>query len=106
MSISLVTQGTNMSTPALPTIIEHRMVALVGFALAVNEKFHYDRFFQTMPYGPDGKDSITRGFFDAAMSLDPKPQDRRAARRRFRFRAGVARRRAAHSEAARARHRL
>ncbi len=69
-----VTQGTNMSTPALPTIIEHRMVALVGFALAVNEKFHYDRFFQTMPYGPDGKDSITRGFFDAAMSLDPKPK--------------------------------
>jgi len=63
-----------MSTPALPTMIEHHMVALVGFSLALNDKFHYDRFFQTMPYGPNGKESITRGFFEAAMSLDPKPK--------------------------------
>jgi branched-chain amino acid transport system substrate-binding protein len=70
----VVTQGTNMATPALPTIIQHHMVALVGFALALNDKFHYDRFFQTMPYGPDGKDSITHGFFAAAMTLDPKPK--------------------------------
>jgi branched-chain amino acid transport system substrate-binding protein len=70
----VVTQGTNMAAPALPTIIEHRMVAIVGFSLALNERFHYDRFFQTMPYGPDGKDAMTRGFFETAMTLDPKPK--------------------------------
>jgi branched-chain amino acid transport system substrate-binding protein len=47
---------------------------MVMLALAVNENFHYPRYFQTMPYGPDGKDSLTRGFFEAAMTMNPKPK--------------------------------
>jgi len=42
-------------------------------ALAINDKFKYPRFFQTMPYGPHGKASISAGFFDAAMGMNPKP---------------------------------
>jgi branched-chain amino acid transport system substrate-binding protein len=70
----VVAQGTNISTPAMPTIMEHNKVVMVMLALAINEKFHYQRFFQTMPYGPDGKDALTRGFFEAAMSMNPKPK--------------------------------
>ncbi len=70
----LFAQGTNITTPALPTIIEHGKLVMVTLALAVNEHFHYSRYFQTMPYGPDGKDSLTRGFFEAAMSMNPKPK--------------------------------
>ena len=70
----LLASGTNISSPALPTVIEHNKVFMVMLALAVNETFHYKRYFQTMPYGPDGKDSLTRGFFEAAMSMDPKPR--------------------------------
>ncbi len=70
----LLAQGTNISSPAMPTIIEHKKVVMVMLALAINEKFHYQRFFQTMPYGPDGKDALTRGFFEAAMSMNPKPK--------------------------------
>jgi branched-chain amino acid transport system substrate-binding protein len=70
----LLASGTNISSPALPTIIEHAKVFMVMLALAVNETFHYHRYFQTMPYGPDGKDSLTRGFFEAAMSMNPKPR--------------------------------
>jgi branched-chain amino acid transport system substrate-binding protein len=70
----LLASGTNISSPAMPTVIEHGKVFMVTLALAVNEKFHYPRFFQTMPYGPDGKDSLTRGFFEAAMTINPKPR--------------------------------
>jgi branched-chain amino acid transport system substrate-binding protein len=69
----VLTQGTNMAAPALPTIIEHRMVAMTGFSLALNERFHYERFFQTMPYGPDGADALSHGFFAVAKSLSPRP---------------------------------
>ncbi|HXP31438.1 MAG TPA: amino acid ABC transporter substrate-binding protein [Stellaceae bacterium] len=69
----LFAQGTNISTPAMPSVIEHNMVLMDSFAIAVNERFHYPRFFQIMPYGPNGKDSISHGFFDAAMTMQPKP---------------------------------
>ncbi|HEX7969584.1 MAG TPA: ABC transporter substrate-binding protein, partial [Stellaceae bacterium] len=70
----LIASGTNISTPAMPTVIEHKMVLMDMFALAVNEHFKYQRFFQIMPYGPDGKDSISRGYFAAAMTMTPKPR--------------------------------
>jgi branched-chain amino acid transport system substrate-binding protein len=70
----LFAQGTNVSTPAMPTIIEHKMVLMNTFAIAVNDHFHYDRYFQIMPYGPDGRDSISRGYFEAAMTMNPKPK--------------------------------
>jgi branched-chain amino acid transport system substrate-binding protein len=70
----LLANGTNISSPAMPTVIEHNKLFMVMLALAINENFHYSRFFQTMPYGPDGKDSLTRGFFEAAMTMNPKPK--------------------------------
>jgi branched-chain amino acid transport system substrate-binding protein len=69
----LFASGTNISSAAMPTIVEHGMLMMDTLALAVNEHFKYPRFFQTMPYGPDGKDAISRGFFEAAMSVDPRP---------------------------------
>ena len=70
----LFASGTNISSAAMPTIVEHGKLIMDTLALAVNEHFKYPRFFQTMPYGPDGKDAISRGFFEAAMSMDPRPQ--------------------------------
>jgi branched-chain amino acid transport system substrate-binding protein len=70
----LIASATNLSTPAMPTIMERKRVVMDMFALAVNEHFHYPGFFQIMPYGPDGKDSISRGYFAAAMTMDPKPR--------------------------------
>jgi branched-chain amino acid transport system substrate-binding protein len=70
----LIASGTNFSTPAMPTIIEHNMLIMDMFALAVNEHFKYPRFFQIMPYGPNGKESISHGYFAAAMTMSPKPK--------------------------------
>jgi branched-chain amino acid transport system substrate-binding protein len=43
-------------------------------ALAVNEQFKHKRYFQIKPYGPDGKAETSLGFFEAAMTMNPKPQ--------------------------------
>jgi branched-chain amino acid transport system substrate-binding protein len=70
----LFASGTNISSAAMPTIVEHGKLIMDTLALAVNEHFKYPRFFQTMPYGPDGKDAISRGFFEAAVSMEPRPE--------------------------------
>ncbi len=69
----IVTNGTNLTVPAMPIAMERGKVVMCMFSLAINEKFHYDRFFQTMPYGPDGKAAISAGFFEIAMGMTPKP---------------------------------
>jgi branched-chain amino acid transport system substrate-binding protein len=70
----LFSNGTNITSPAMPMVMQHNRLIMATLALAVNETFHYRRYFQTMPYGPDGKDALTRGFFAAAMAMDPKPK--------------------------------
>src|SRR6266436_4018148 len=69
----IVTNGTNLTVPAMPIAMQRGMVVFCMLALAINDKFKYPRFFQTMPYGPHGKASISAGFFDAAMGMNPKP---------------------------------
>jgi branched-chain amino acid transport system substrate-binding protein len=70
----VVTQGTNYSAAAMPILIEHKVVVFNTLALAVNDEFHYPRHFQTMPYGPKGKEAITAGYFAAAATIEPKPK--------------------------------
>jgi branched-chain amino acid transport system substrate-binding protein len=70
----LFASGTNYSSAAMPIIMQHNYMVMDTLALAVNDQFHYQRFFQTMPYGPHGKDAISEGFFEAAMTMNPKPQ--------------------------------
>jgi len=70
----IIASGTNYSAAAMPMLIEHKVMVLDTLALAVNDEFHYPRFFQTMPYGPKGKEAITAGYFAAAMTMEPKPK--------------------------------
>lgn len=70
----IVTNGTNLTVPAMPIAMERGKVVMCMFSLAINEKFRYNRFFQTMPYGPDGKAAISAGFFEVAMAMNPKPR--------------------------------
>jgi len=73
--VDLITaSGTNYSSAAMPIIIQHGAMVLDTLSLAVNDEFHYPRFFQTMPYGPHGKEAISAGYFAAAMTMDPKPE--------------------------------
>jgi len=66
--------GTNVIAPAMPLMMQRKLVFMSLFGLNVNSKFKYDRYFQIMPAGPDPAVDWTRGFFEVAMTLNPKPQ--------------------------------
>ncbi|HEX7969964.1 MAG TPA: amino acid ABC transporter substrate-binding protein [Stellaceae bacterium] len=66
--------GTNLQAPAMPIIMQHGMAFVGLFGLAVNDQFHYDRFFQIQPNGPDAKYSTVQGFLEAAMTAKPTPK--------------------------------
>ena len=70
----IIASGTNYSAAAMPLFMERKLTVLNTLALAVNDEFRYPRYFQTMPYGPHGKEAITSGYFAAAMTMDPKPK--------------------------------
>jgi branched-chain amino acid transport system substrate-binding protein len=66
--------GTNVIAPAMPIVMQRNLTFMTLFGLNVNSKFNYDRYFQIMPAGPEPAIGWTQGFFDIAMSLNPKPQ--------------------------------
>jgi branched-chain amino acid transport system substrate-binding protein len=70
----VIGSGTNYSAAAMPLLMQHKATLLNTLALAVNDEFHYPQYFQTMPYGPHGKEAISAGYFAAAMTMNPKPK--------------------------------
>ncbi|TMH82702.1 MAG: branched-chain amino acid ABC transporter substrate-binding protein, partial [Betaproteobacteria bacterium] len=66
--------GTNVIAPAMPIIMQRNLTFMTLFGLNVNSKFNYDRYFQIMPAGPNPAVGWSQGFFDAAMSMNPKPK--------------------------------
>lgn len=65
--------ATNMAVPAMPVAITHKKLYLSLFSLATNAQFHYPRSFSMIATGPDAKVAFSKGFFDLAMELEPKP---------------------------------
>jgi branched-chain amino acid transport system substrate-binding protein len=65
--------ATNMAVPAMPVVIGHNKLYLSLFSLATNNEFHYKRTFAMIATGPDPKRAFSQGFFDLAMSMNPKP---------------------------------
>jgi branched-chain amino acid transport system substrate-binding protein len=70
----LSSYSTNMAVPAMPVAISHKRLFLSLFSLATNAQFHYPRAFSMIATGPDAKIAFSKGFFDIAMELDPKPK--------------------------------
>jgi branched-chain amino acid transport system substrate-binding protein len=66
--------GTAVIAPAMPLMMQRNLMFMTLFGLNVNSKFNYDRYFQIMPAGPEPAVGWTRGFFEAAMSMNPKPR--------------------------------
>jgi branched-chain amino acid transport system substrate-binding protein len=66
--------GTNVIAPAMPIMMQRNLTFMTLFGLNVNSKFKYDRYFQIMPAGPDPAIGWSQGFFEAAMSMNPKPR--------------------------------
>jgi branched-chain amino acid transport system substrate-binding protein len=66
--------GTNIIGPAMPVVMQHNKVFMSLAGLRVNDQFRYDKYFQIQPLGPDAHLTFAQGFFDIAMSMDPKPK--------------------------------
>jgi branched-chain amino acid transport system substrate-binding protein len=74
--VDLVISGyaTVPTAAAMPVVMQRKKVFLSLFALAANDQFKYDRYFQLQPNGPDAKAEFSKGFFELAAGLNPKPQ--------------------------------
>lgn len=66
--------GTNIIGPAMPLVMRHNKVFMSLAGLSVNEQFRYDKYFQIFPFGPDPHLTFAQGFFDVAMTMNPKPK--------------------------------
>ena len=66
--------ATNMAAAAVPVIMEHNMTTISMLAIGVNRHFHYSRYFDMIPVGPEGTKAFSRGFFELAAAQNPKPQ--------------------------------
>jgi branched-chain amino acid transport system substrate-binding protein len=66
--------GTNQIAPAMPVVIDKQMVFTSLLGTGVNDTFKYDRYFQILPNGPQGNRSLSLGFFQTALTLNPAPK--------------------------------
>ena len=66
--------GTVPTAAAMPIVMQRKKLFLSLFALAANDEFKYDRYFQLQPNGPQAKYELSKGFFDIAATLNPKPK--------------------------------
>ncbi len=74
--VDLVVGGyaTNQNAPAMPVVIRKGKTYISLFALDVNDKFKYPKYFSILPTGQDTKGSFTKGFFEIAAAQNPKPK--------------------------------
>ena len=66
--------ATAQIAPAMPIVMQRNLVFITLLGLAVNTQFHYPRFFQIAPNGPDANRDFTTGFFDIAKAQNPRPK--------------------------------
>jgi branched-chain amino acid transport system substrate-binding protein len=65
--------ATALLAPAMPIVIQKKKVFIGLLGLAVNSEFNYPNYFVMIPSGPDPKPAFTKGFFEVAMTQNPKP---------------------------------
>jgi branched-chain amino acid transport system substrate-binding protein len=66
--------ATNQIAPAMPIVMQKNMVFMALFGTGVNDKFHYDRYFQILPNGKETRFGPSLGFLETAMTMQPKPR--------------------------------
>lgn len=66
--------GTNLIAPAMPLVMERKLLFMGLFGLANNEKYKYSRYFQISPGGPKPTLSFSEGFFELAARQNPRPK--------------------------------
>lgn len=65
--------GTNFVAPAMPAIIQHNKLTISFTAIGINRHFNYPKYFSMVSVGPEGVNAFSKGFFELAASMSPKP---------------------------------
>jgi branched-chain amino acid transport system substrate-binding protein len=66
--------GTTQVAPLMPVAMRRKRLVIGLFPFAVNGEFKYTRYFAMIPVGPKPRRALTEGFFDLALTQNPKPQ--------------------------------
>jgi ABC-type branched-subunit amino acid transport system substrate-binding protein len=66
--------GTNMLAPAMAVLIQKEKMLIGLFGVAINAEFHYPKYFSMIPLGPEPKAAMSKGFFETAVTQNPKPE--------------------------------
>jgi branched-chain amino acid transport system substrate-binding protein len=66
--------ATNQIAPAMPIVMQRKLLFMALFGTGVNDTFNYDRYFQILPNGKETRLGPSLGFLETAMTMDPKPQ--------------------------------
>ena len=74
--VDLIISGysTAAVAPAMPMAIQHGMLFIGLMGLNINDQFHYDRYFSIASGGPVPQLEYSKGFFEVAMTIKPKPK--------------------------------
>src|ERR1700733_9901712 len=68
-------QGTNLIAPLMPAAMQRDLTVIAMFGLDVNSEFHYPNYFSIIPTGGEHPaEALAEPFFEAAATMDPKPQ--------------------------------
>jgi branched-chain amino acid transport system substrate-binding protein len=66
--------GTNLIAPAMPLVMERKLMFMGLFGLGNNEKYKYPGYFQISPGGPHPAGAFSEGFFELAARQNPRPK--------------------------------
>jgi branched-chain amino acid transport system substrate-binding protein len=66
--------STALIGPAMPIIMAHGASFVTLLGSGTNDAFHYERTVNVSPVGGKMQEDFAKGFFDIAMSADPKPK--------------------------------
>ncbi len=66
--------ATAMIAPAMPVIMGHGMAFVTLLGSGTNDAFQYDRTVNVSPTGGNMQEDFAKGFFEVAMTADPKPK--------------------------------
>src|SRR5215831_11055502 len=66
--------ATNQIAPAMPIVMQRKLLFMALFGTGVNDTFKYDKYFQILPNGKETRLAPSLGFLETAMTMEPKPQ--------------------------------
>ncbi|HJT08343.1 MAG TPA: amino acid ABC transporter substrate-binding protein [Stellaceae bacterium] len=74
VDLAISAYATNQIAPAMPIVMQKNMVFMALFGTGVNDKFHYDKYFQILPNGKETRFGPSLGFLETALTMEPKPK--------------------------------